>query len=208
MTEAEPLQRIVLASDNAGKLREVQALLLGYQILPQSRFAVSTCAETADTFVENALLKARNAAAQSGLAAIADDSGLLVDALGGAPGVFSARYAGADASDQDNVAALLHALADVPEGQRSARFVCVLVYLRHAADPCPIVVQGAWEGAISRQPCGHGGFGYDRVFWLAARGCTCAQLSADEKNALSHRGQAVRQLAALLSTCPQFPIGA
>jgi XTP/dITP diphosphohydrolase len=166
-------------------------------IVPQSAFNVVECEETGSTFVENAILKARNAAAQSGLPAIADDSGIIVDALHGAPGVRSARYAGDKASDTDNVQKLLAALAGVPDDMRTARFVCVIVLLAHADDPCPIIAQGVWEGRILHQPEGEGGFGYDPVFWVAAHQCSSAQLPADVKNALSHRGQALRQLLAL-----------
>ncbi len=193
-----PRQPIILASGNVGKSREIQALLPDYLITPQTEFGIKECAETACTFVENALLKARNAAVQSGLPTIADDSGIMVDALGGAPGVRSARYAGEGASDLDNLDQLLQAMANVPEGRRAARFVCVLVFLRDAYDPCPLIAHGVWEGAIAFQAAGGDGFGYDPVFWLASRKCTCAQLSAAEKNALSHRGQAVKQLAAML----------
>ncbi|MBT9098777.1 RdgB/HAM1 family non-canonical purine NTP pyrophosphatase [Methylovulum psychrotolerans] len=192
-------QQIVLASGNAGKIREIQAILAGQVIVPQAAFNVAECPETGCTFVENALLKARNAALQSGLPAIADDSGLIVDALHGAPGVRSARYAGEAASDQDNVQKLLSALADVPDGQRTARFVCVLALLQHAEDPCPLIAQGVWEGHILRQPVGERGFGYDPVFWVAEQQCSSAQLPAELKNALSHRGQALRQLLALVA---------
>ncbi|ASF44660.1 RdgB/HAM1 family non-canonical purine NTP pyrophosphatase [Methylovulum psychrotolerans] len=192
-------QQIVLASGNAGKIREIQAILAGQVIVPQAAFNVAECPETGCTFVENALLKARNAALQSGLPAIADDSGLIVDALHGAPGVRSARYAGEVASDQDNVQKLLSALADVPDGQRTARFVCVLALLQHAEDPCPLIAQGVWEGHILRQPVGERGFGYDPVFWVAEQQCSSAQLPAELKNALSHRGQALRQLLALVA---------
>lgn len=192
-------QQIVLASGNAGKIREIQAILAGQVIVPQAAFNVAECPETGCTFVENALLKARNAALQSGLPAIADDSGLIVDALHGAPGVRSARYAGEAASDQDNAQKLLSALADVPDGQRTARFVCVLALLQHAEDPCPLIAQGVWEGHILRQPVGERGFGYDPVFWVAEQQCSSAQLPAELKNALSHRGQALRQLLALVA---------
>jgi XTP/dITP diphosphohydrolase len=192
-------QQIVLASGNAGKIREIQAILAGQVIVPQAAFNVAECPETGCTFVENALLKARNAALQSGLPAIADDSGLIVDALHDAPGVRSARYAGEAASDQDNVQKLLSALADVPDGQRTARFVCVLALLQHAEDPCPLIAQGVWEGHILRQPVGERGFGYDPVFWVAEQQCSSAQLPAELKNALSHRGQALRQLLALVA---------
>jgi len=200
MTRARPQPRIVLASGNAGKVREIQALLPDCLIVPQSELAVEECEETAGTFVENALLKARNAALQSGLPAIADDSGLIVDALGGAPSVWSARYAGLGATDQENLDKLLQAMSDVPEERRSARFICVMAFLRDAQDPCPIITQGVWEGSILTHQAGGNGFGYDPVFWLADRQCTSAQLPAEVKNALSHRGQAVRQLASMLAS--------
>ena len=169
------------------------------QIVPQSAFNVIECAEPACTFVENALIKARNAALHCQLPAIADDSGLIVDALQGAPGVLSARYAGENASDQDNIDKLLQALTDVPAAQRSARFVCVMVYVRHGQDPCPLIAHGVWEGQILKQAIGTNGFGYDPVFWLPEQQLASAQLPPETKNALSHRGQAVRQLAALIA---------
>ena len=192
--------KIVLASNNPGKVREIGAMLedSGIRILPQSDFAVASVEETGLTFVENALLKARHAAEQSGLPAIADDSGLVVDALNGAPGIHSARYAGEHASDEANLHKLLEAMADVPEEQRIARFVCLMVYLRHAADPLPLICQGIWEGRITTAPAGEGGFGYDPVFFVPERGCTSAELPADEKNRLSHRGQALRCLVETL----------
>ncbi len=192
--------KIVLASNNPGKVREIGAMLedSGIDILPQSDFAVEAVEETGLTFVENALLKARHAAEQSGLPAIADDSGLVVDALNGAPGIHSARYAGEEASDADNVQKLLAALSDVPEAQRTARFVCLMVYLRHAADPLPLICQGIWEGRITTAPAGQGGFGYDPVFFVPEKGCTSAELAAEEKNRLSHRGQALRCLVEAL----------
>lgn len=192
-------QQIVLASGNSGKIKEIQALLAEHLIVPQSGFDVVECEETGCTFVENALLKARNAAMQCNLPAIADDSGLIVDALDGAPGVMSARYAGFGATDQDNLVKLLHALDGVPEQQRSARFACVMVFIEHAYDPCPVIAQGFWEGRILTHQAGENGFGYDPVFWVPDYQCTAAQLSAEVKNSLSHRGQAVRQLAALIA---------
>ncbi|MDD5276023.1 MAG: RdgB/HAM1 family non-canonical purine NTP pyrophosphatase [Methylovulum sp.] len=191
-------QQAVLASGNAGKIKEIQAMLADTLIVPQAAFDVVECEETGCTFVENALLKARNAALQCNLPAIADDSGLIVDALGGAPGVMSARYAGWGASDQDNLDKLLQVLADVPEGQRSARFVCVMVFIKHAYDPCPVIAQGVWEGKILTHQLGENGFGYDPVFWVPDHQCTAAQLSAEVKNSLSHRGQAVQQLTRLV----------
>jgi XTP/dITP diphosphohydrolase len=192
------LQQIVLASGNAGKIREIQALLPEFSIVAQSAFDITEAEETGLSFVENAIIKARNAALHSGLSAIADDSGLVVDALQGAPGIFSARYAGVTASDQDNFQKLLQALDGVPDAERTARFVCVMVFMRHAEDPLPVIAQGAWEGRILLQPQGENGFGYDPVFWVPERNCASAELSAEVKNALSHRGKALKALTALI----------
>ncbi len=189
-------RRIVLASNNPNKAREIGQLLAGQaiEVLPQSAFDVPEAEETGLTFVENAILKARNAAAHTGLPAIADDSGLEVDALNGKPGIHSARYAGPDATDADNNARLLQALAEVPDEQRTARFQCLMVFMRHDRDPTPLICQGTWEGRILRQPRGENGFGYDPLFWVPEKQCSAAELTADEKNALSHRGQALRCL--------------
>jgi XTP/dITP diphosphohydrolase len=189
------MSSIVLASGNAGKIREIQAILQNDNILPQSQFNVVEPEETGSTFVENAIIKARNASQHCHLPAIADDSGLVVDALQGAPGVISARYAGVGASDQDNLQKLLRDMQGVPDEQRSARFICVMVYLRHADDPTPIIAQGVWEGRIMQAPAGDNGFGYDPIFWVDDYQCASAQLSPDIKNQLSHRGQALRILA-------------
>jgi XTP/dITP diphosphohydrolase len=197
-------QQIVLASGNAGKIREIQALLAGHAIVPQSAFNVAECEETGITFVENAILKARNAARQSQLSSIADDSGLVVDALDGAPGVFSARYAGVGASDQDNIEKLLRELHGVPEQQRSARFICVMVFMAHAGDPCPVIAQGVWEGRILAQAAGENGFGYDPVFWVPEHNCASAELTPAVKNSLSHRGKALRDLASLIQAKGSF----
>jgi XTP/dITP diphosphohydrolase len=193
-------QRVVLASSNRGKVREFSELLAGrgMAVVPQSDFAVPDADETGLTFVENAILKARNAAVHTGLAAIADDSGLEVDYLNGAPGIYSARYAG-DGGSAANNAKLLEALADVATEQRGARFQCVLVYLRHADDPTPIICQGTWEGRILTALRGEAGFGYDPLFWVPEEGCSSAELSAERKNELSHRGQALRCLLRALS---------
>jgi XTP/dITP diphosphohydrolase len=158
--------RVVLASGNAGKVREFNQLLAGahVEVLPQSSFGVPEAEETGLTFVENAILKARNAARHTGLPAIADDSGIEVDALNGAPGIYSARYAGAGASDEENLYKLLSALEGLPDEQRGARFQCVIAYLRHAEDPTPLICQGTWEGRILAAPRGANGFGYDPVF--------------------------------------------
>lgn len=188
------MSRIVLASGNAGKIREIQAILQDIEIVPQSKFDIAEPDETGTTFVENAIIKARNAAHHSGLPAIADDSGLVVDALHGAPGVISARYAGAGAGDQANLDKVLDELRGVPDDQRSARFICVMVYMRHADDPTPVIAQGVWEGRILHQAIGSNGFGYDPVFWVEQYQCSSAQLAPDVKNALSHRGQALRLL--------------
>ncbi|UTJ48144.1 XTP/dITP diphosphatase [Atlantibacter subterranea] len=190
------MQKVVLATGNAGKVRELASLLrdFGLDIVAQTDLDVESAEETGLTFIENAILKARHAAAITGLPAIADDSGLAVDALGGAPGIYSARYAGVDASDRQNLEKLLVALNDVPDGQRQAQFHCVLVYLRHADDPTPLVFHGVWPGEITRAPAGEGGFGYDPIFYLPSEGKTAAELTREEKNAISHRGQALKQL--------------
>jgi XTP/dITP diphosphohydrolase len=191
---------IVLASSNAGKLREFNQLLGGMQleVVPQSQFDVSDAEETGLTFVENAILKARNAAQHTRLPALADDSGLEVDALHGAPGIYSARYAGPDASDTENLEKLLTQLKDVPEAERGARFQCVLVYLRHADDPTPLICQGTWQGRILTAARGANGFGYDPVFFVPTHAVSAAELPAETKNGLSHRGQALCQLLAAL----------
>ena len=187
---------IVLASSNAGKVREFNQLLGGLhlEVVPQSRFNVTDAEETGLTFVENAILKARHAAQHTQMPALADDSGLEVDALQGAPGIYSARYAGPDASDADNLKKLLAQLKHVPPQNRGARFQCVLVYLRHALDPTPLICQGAWEGSILLEPRGSSGFGYDPVFFVPTHTCSAAELPSQTKNALSHRGQALRHL--------------
>jgi len=192
--------RIVLASNNPGKVREFNQLLSDteLEVVPQSAFSVPEIEETGLTFVENAILKARNAAQHTGLPAIADDSGLEVDALSGAPGIYSARYAGAGASDLDNLEKLLTTLQGVDDDRRSARFQCLMVYMRHARDPTPRIFQGTWEGSILREPRGSGGFGYDPVFLVPEMNRASAELPPDVKNRLSHRGQAIRQLVASL----------
>jgi len=191
---------VVLASGNQGKVREINQLLasLGLQVRPQSDYGVTEVEETGLTFVENALLKARHAARHAGRPAIADDSGIEVDALGGAPGIYSARYAGSGASDQANLEKLLEELREVPESRRGARFQCLMVYLEHAADPTPLICQGTWEGRILFQPRGANGFGYDPVFYVPTHACSAAELAPEVKNSLSHRGQALRQLVTAL----------
>jgi XTP/dITP diphosphohydrolase len=192
-------QRFVLATGNVGKAREIGALLApaGVEIVSQALFKLESAEETGATFVENALLKARHAAAGSGLPAIADDSGLVVDALGGAPGIHSARYAG-DAGDAANIRKLLEALEGVPAACRGARFVCVAVLLRHPADPLPLIFEGRWEGTIAIAPRGEQGFGYDPVFIPLDGQRSAAELSPAEKNRVSHRGQAFARLLAAL----------
>lgn len=188
--------KIVLASSNPGKQAELGALLgpAGVRIVPQDALGVESPEETGLTFIENALIKARAACEASGLPALADDSGIVVDALGGAPGVHSARYAGDGATDADNVARLLESLEGVAAPARGAAFVCAIAYLRHARDPRPIVCEGIWAGRILDAPRGTGGFGYDPVFFVESLGRTAAELSCAEKNAASHRGQALLQL--------------
>ncbi len=188
--------RIVLASQNAKKARELQGLLapLGCEVLPLSQFTDVAPDETAPTFIENALIKARHASRISGLPAIADDSGLEVAALNGAPGVYSARYAGEPSSDAANNAKLLQALAGVPDAERGARFISALAWLRHADDPVPVLAVGTWPGRILHAPRGEGGFGYDPLFLDLQLGRSAAELSAEEKGRVSHRGRALRSL--------------
>ena len=195
--------RLVLASNNLGKVREFNQLLEGseLEVVPQSELGVPDIEETGLSFVENAILKARNAAACSGLPAIADDSGLEVDALDGAPGIYSARYAGPKASDRDNLEKLLAELTGVEDERRGARFQCLMVYMRHSRDPTPRIFQGTWEGRILHQPRGSGGFGYDPVFYVPEMNCASAELPPEDKNRLSHRGKALRQLIASLCEC-------
>jgi XTP/dITP diphosphohydrolase len=189
-------QKIVLASNNTGKVKEIQALLAdrNFEIVPQSVFHIPEAEESGLTFLENALIKARHAARLSGLPVIADDSGLEVDALHGAPGVYSARYAGTGSSDADNNRKLLAALNGVPTPLRTARFHCVVVMLRDACDPSPLVAEGSWEGSILEQSQGSGGFGYDPLFHVAEKDCSAAELSREEKNRVSHRGKALQAL--------------
>ncbi|MBR9869993.1 MAG: RdgB/HAM1 family non-canonical purine NTP pyrophosphatase [Gammaproteobacteria bacterium] len=189
-------QKLVIASNNKGKIAELTDLLspLGLSPIAQGELGVSEAEEPAVTFVENAILKARHAARETGLPALADDSGLAVDALGGQPGVRSARYAGAAATDADNVEALLEALKNVPEQERGAQFHCVLVYLRHADDPTPIICHGRWPGRILFAPKGEGGFGYDPVFYAPEHDCSAAELTREQKGRISHRGRALASL--------------
>lgn len=193
-------QHIVLASGNQGKIREIQAILQDHPIVAQSQFDVPEAEETGSTFIENAIIKARNAALYTKAPAIADDSGLVVDALNGAPGVISARYAGVGASDEDNLQKLLIDMRGIPKEQRSARFVCVIVFMEHADDPTPVVAQGFWEGSILETPSGENGFGYDPIFWVPDHGCSSAQLLPGVKNAISHRGLALKRLTELMQS--------
>ncbi|WP_127958683.1 RdgB/HAM1 family non-canonical purine NTP pyrophosphatase [Serratia microhaemolytica] len=190
------MQKVVLATANAGKVAELAGLLadFGLDVVAQSELGVESAEETGLTFIENAILKARHAAQITGLPAIADDSGLAVDALGGAPGIYSARYAGEQASDQQNLDKLLLSLREVPKGQRGAQFHSVLVYLRHAEDPTPLVCHGCWAGEIAFSASGDGGFGYDPIFYLPELGCSAAQLPREQKSVISHRGQALKLL--------------
>jgi len=195
----QPKQKIVMASNNAGKLKEFASLLddIGLDVRPQGEFDVPEAEEPFGTFVENALAKARHAARLTGLPALADDSGVCVNALGGAPGVYSARYAGEPKSDASNNAKLIADLA--AHADKSAYYYCVLVYVRHADDPQPVIADGVWKGEIIDQPRGQGGFGYDPYFLLPSLGKTAAELTAAEKNAVSHRGQALRALVEKLA---------
>ena len=188
--------KIVLASNNARKLDEFRALFINtsFELVAQSEFGVADASETGLSFIENSILKARHAALATGLPALADDSGLCVDALGGAPGLHSARYAGTHGDSAANIAKLLHAMRDVADENRRARFVCALALLRHTGDPQPLIAQGVWEGRILRECSGSGGFGYDPVFFVPTHGVSAAQLPPDVKNQLSHRGQAMQAM--------------
>ena len=194
-------QKVVLASGNKGKLAELQNALDGFnvELIPQSEFNVTDADETGLSFIENAILKARHASMATGLPALADDSGLEVDALDGAPGIYSARYSIMDgengpATDEKNNQKLLNALKGVQPENRAARFHCVLAFVRHAKDPNPLIAQGAWEGTIQSKLDGQGGFGYDPLFFIKELNCTSAQLTKEEKTKISHRGQAIEQL--------------
>jgi XTP/dITP diphosphohydrolase len=190
------MKSMVLASNNPGKLREFAQILstFDYQVIPQSQLQVPEVAEIGLSFVENALIKARQAAQHTGLPAIADDSGIEVDALQGAPGIYSARFAGVGASDDKNNQLLLAKLTQVPSSQRTARYHCVIVYMHHPNDPMPLICQGTWEGHIVLEPRGENGFGYDPLFYVPTHHCTSAELDPEIKNQLSHRGQALRAL--------------
>ncbi|WP_070964643.1 XTP/dITP diphosphatase [Vibrio sonorensis] len=195
------MKKLVLATGNQGKVKEMASLIaeFGFDVVAQSEYQVSEVAETGTTFIENAIIKARHAAKETGLPAIADDSGLEVDYLKGAPGIYSARYAGEEATDQKNLDKLLSEMEGVPLKERTARFHCVLVYMRHADDPTPIVCHGQWEGSILTKPAGENGFGYDPVFYVPEDQCASAELSPERKKQLSHRGKALTQLFNALS---------
>ena len=193
------MKKIILASNNPGKIREFNTMLKGiYEVVSMQSMQVEEVPETGLTFVENALIKARNAAAQSGLPALADDSGIVVDALDGEPGIYSARYAGTHGDDQANTDKLLREMQAVPDGQRSARFWCAIVFVEHANDPTPVIIQRGWEGEILREALGENGFGYDPIFYVPELGCASAELAPEIKNNLSHRGKALKALLAEL----------
>lgn len=194
------MSKIVLATGNQGKVREMAGVLsdFGFDVVAQSEFNVSDVAETGTTFIENAIIKARHAAKETGLPAIADDSGLEVDALNGAPGVYSARYSGEGATDQKNIDKMLAAMEGIPTEKRTARFHCVLVLMKHENDPTPLIFHGSWEGHITTEQQGENGFGYDPIFWVNADNCSSAELEPARKKQLSHRGQALKKLFAAL----------
>lgn len=194
-------KEVILASNNKGKVKEINAVLeeLSIKVTPQAEFNVEEAEETGLSFVENALIKARNAAQHTNHPAIADDSGIEVPALKGAPGIYSARYAGVGASDEENLNKLINNIQDLPEEDRVAQFVCVMVYMRHANDPIPVISQGIWKGTLLTEARGKNGFGYDPIFLVPTHNCTSAELSPEVKNQLSHRGQALRQLVSLMN---------
>ena len=199
---ATPDRTLVLASGNPGKLRELTALLepMRWAVRPQSEWDVPEALEDGLSFIENALIKARHASRLTGLPALGDDSGLAVDALGGAPGIFSARYAGENAGDAANNLKLLDALHGLPEADRDAHFYCAMAMVRQASDPAPLLAIGRWDGRIMEAPSGSGGFGYDPLFWVPGAGCASAELSAEHKNRISHRGQALAVMAKQLQS--------
>ena len=190
------MKKIVLASGNAGKVRELNHMMAGFEveIVPQTQFKIAEAIEDGLSFVENAIIKARHAAKLTGLPAIADDSGIEVDALNHAPGLYSARYSGEGANDQKNNDKMLRELTGVPEAKRTARYQCVLVFMRDGNDPMPMIAQGSLEGRILESPRGTAGFGYDPIFWLPDHGCAAAEITLDEKNKISHRAKAMQVL--------------
>jgi XTP/dITP diphosphohydrolase len=196
------MKKIILASNNKGKIREFNTMLDGlYEVISMSDRQVEEVPETGLTFVENALIKARNASEQSGLPALADDSGIVVDALGGEPGIYSARYAGNHGDDEANTQKLLDQMYVIPEGERTARFWCAIVFLEHANDPTPIIIQRGWEGEILRKKVGENGFGYDPIFYVPTHSCASAELAPEIKNTFSHRGRALTALLEELKAC-------
>ncbi|MEO1939271.1 RdgB/HAM1 family non-canonical purine NTP pyrophosphatase [Candidatus Thioglobus sp.] len=196
------MKKIILASNNKGKIAEFNTMLNGiYQVVSMSDMQVEEVPETGLTFVENALIKARNASEQSGLPALSDDSGIVVDALNGEPGIYSARYAGNHGDDEANTQKLLDQMRAIPEGERAARFWCAIVFVEHANDPTPIIIQRGWEGEILRKKVGENGFGYDPIFYVPTHGCASAELSSKIKNTLSHRGRALTALLKELKAC-------
>ncbi|HCK62061.1 MAG TPA: non-canonical purine NTP pyrophosphatase, RdgB/HAM1 family [Gammaproteobacteria bacterium] len=196
------MKKIILASNNKGKIREFNTMLDGlYEVISMSDRQVEEVPETGLTFVENALIKARNASEQSGLPALADDSGIVVDALSGEPGIYSARYAGNHGDDEANTQKLLDEMQGVADGDRSARFWCAIVFVEHANDPTPIIIQRGWEGEILRKKVGENGFGYDPIFYVPTHSCASAELAPEIKNTLSHRGRALIALLKELKAC-------
>ncbi|MBT6022866.1 MAG: RdgB/HAM1 family non-canonical purine NTP pyrophosphatase [Candidatus Thioglobus sp.] len=193
------MKKIILASNNKGKIREFNAMLKGvYEVVSMSDMNVEEVPEIGLTFVENALIKARNASEQSGLPALADDSGIVVDALNGAPGIYSARFTGEHGDDEANTQKVLRDMSQIPDGQRSARFWCAIVFVEHANDPTPIIIQRGWEGEILREKAGKNGFGYDPIFYVPTHSKASAELSPEIKNTISHRGKALQALLAEL----------
>ena len=189
------MKKIILASNNKGKIKEFNAMLSGcYEVVSMQDYDVEEVPETGLSFVENALIKARNASAQSGLSALADDSGIVIDALGGAPGIYSARYAGDHGDDEANTQKVLADMEHVPDGERSARFWCAIAYVRHADDPTPIIIQRGWEGEILHQKSGENGFGYDPIFYVPTHKVASAELAPEVKNTISHRAKALDAL--------------
>jgi len=200
------MSSIILASGNPGKLREFKQMFkdLPYLVEPQSDYGVPDVPETGTTFIENAIIKARHAAEITGKPCIADDSGIEVDALSGEPGIYSARFAGIGASNEANLNKLLDVTKEIPSEQLSCRYVCVLVLMRHAKDPTPLISQATWEGTLLREPVGENGFGYDPIFWLEEYGCSSAQLAPELKDQISHRGKALRDLVKQLQNLPHL----
>jgi len=196
------MKKIILASNNKGKIKEFNAMLNSlYEVVSMSDRNVKEVPETGLTFVENALIKARNASEQSGLPALADDSGIVVDALNGEPGIYSARYAGSHGNDEANTQKLLDQMQAIPDGERTGRFWCAIAFVQHANDPTPIIIQRGWEGEILREKVGENGFGYDPIFYVPTHSCASAELSPEVKNTVSHRGRALAALLKELRTC-------